>query len=283
MSHNHTSLHTAPCFISVAPNGARRNKSDHPAIPLNASEIADEAAICRDAGAALLHLHVRDNNARHLLDADAYRAATNAVKDVVGDEMIIQITTEAAGIYERPQQMAVVRDLHPEAVSLAVREMVSREKDELEAASFFHWMNDEGILAQYILYSPDDVASFVRMKKNGIIPDSNVSVLFVLGSYAGDESDPEKIQSYVDVLADEKISWAVCGFGKGEAAVAERAVALGGHPRVGFENNIYTQDGLVAKNNAALVAQIAQNIKKSERVLADSAYARKLLAGKILQ
>ncbi len=283
MNNNQKSLHKHPCFISVAPNGARRVKSDHPAIPLSADEIANEAVICRDAGAALLHLHVRDNNARHLLDADAYRDATRAIKKSLGgDDMVIQITTEAAGIYERPKQIAVVRELHPEAVSLAVREMITNEKDDAEAASFFHWMSDEEILAQYILYSPDDVSSFVRLRKNGIIPDGNVSVLFVLGTYAGVESDPEKIQAYIDALCSDGVPWAVCGFGKGEALVAERAVMLGGHPRVGFENNLYTQDGLVAENNGALVAQVVKNIKKSERILADAAYARKLLSGKIL-
>lgn len=279
----------SPCLISVAPNGARKTKSDHPAIPLSIEEIAHEAAICRDAGAALLHLHIRANDARHLLDAQTYRAATKAVKKAIGigDDMVIQITSEAGGIYEQPQQIAVVRETHPEAVSLALREMIRGESDKASAEDFFHWLSNEGILAQYILYGPGEVKQFSGLKKQGLIPDTNLSVLFVLGSYGGVESNPDEIQNYLDCLDDNSLSslsslsWAVCGFGKTEALVAERAVKLGGHPRVGFENNIYTQDGLVAENNSVLVAQVAEYITKSERNLANTAHARKLLAGKI--
>ncbi|MEM7653568.1 MAG: 3-keto-5-aminohexanoate cleavage protein, partial [Pseudomonadota bacterium] len=67
-----------PLIIAVAPNGARKVKSDHPAIPLTPAELAREAAACADAGASMVHLHVRDANGGHTLDADLYKAALNA-------------------------------------------------------------------------------------------------------------------------------------------------------------------------------------------------------------
>jgi len=110
------SLDWPALIVAVAPNGARRSKADHPALPLTAAEIGREAARCRDAGAAIIHLHVRDRDGRHLLDADAYREAIAAVRRAAGDEIIIQVTTEAAGRYAPETQRAVMRELHPEAL-----------------------------------------------------------------------------------------------------------------------------------------------------------------------
>ncbi len=83
-----------PLIIAVAPNGARKTREDHPAIPLSAEETAREAAACCEAGAAMIHLHVRDADLRHSLDAAAYREATAAVRREAGDRLIIQMTTE---------------------------------------------------------------------------------------------------------------------------------------------------------------------------------------------
>jgi uncharacterized protein (DUF849 family) len=81
----------------VAPNGARKTKADHPALPIGPAELAATAAACRDAGAAAIHLHVRDEAGGHSLDAGRYREATAEVRAAIGEAMIVQITTEAVG------------------------------------------------------------------------------------------------------------------------------------------------------------------------------------------
>ena len=91
--------------IGVAPTGARKSKADHPALPITPREIADTAAACREAGAALLHLHVRDPDGRHSLDAGAYREAIEAVRHAVGDDLVIQVTSESGGRYAADEQM----------------------------------------------------------------------------------------------------------------------------------------------------------------------------------
>ena len=93
--------------IAVAPNGGRRTKADHPQLPLTPSDLARAAAACRDAGAAMIHIHVRDAQGEHLLDADAYRAATAAIRATVGDGLVIQITSEALGKYSAEEQRAL--------------------------------------------------------------------------------------------------------------------------------------------------------------------------------
>src|SRR5690349_360953 len=107
-----------PFIVAVAPNGARKTKADHPALPMTMEELA------RDAAAALMHLHIRDKAGKHLLDAEAYRATTVAIRREAGDDIIVQITTESVGIYLPGYQMAMVRDAKPEACSVAIRELI---------------------------------------------------------------------------------------------------------------------------------------------------------------
>ena len=134
-----------PIMIAVAPNGARKQKTDHAALPIEPAELAEAAVQCRDAGACMVHLHVRDAQGGHSLDVQAYQLATAAVRDAVGPEMIIQVTTEAVGIYSVDQQILMVQELKPEAVSLAVRELCAGPADEVRAAAFFAWLQRENI------------------------------------------------------------------------------------------------------------------------------------------
>src|SRR5215475_6542753 len=102
-------LDRRPVAIAVAPNGGRRTKADHPAIPLTADELARTAAECLEAGACLIHVHVRQADGSHLLDPDAYRQALGAIRAEVGNRLVIQITTEALGVYAPPAQIAVLK------------------------------------------------------------------------------------------------------------------------------------------------------------------------------
>ena len=107
--------------VAVAPNGGRRTKADHPALPLNPDELARAAAECLERGASMIHLHVRDATGGHCLDPDAYRAATARICQEVGDRLVIQITSESLGLFTPSEQKAAVLEANPEAVSLALR------------------------------------------------------------------------------------------------------------------------------------------------------------------
>src|ERR1700761_1181557 len=102
-----------PLRISVAPNGARRSKQDPPAIPLTPAELAIEAEQCADAGAVLLHLHVRDADGKHTLSPNIYARALEAIRHRVGDKLLLQITTESVGIFDRQTQMDTVLTVRP--------------------------------------------------------------------------------------------------------------------------------------------------------------------------
>ncbi len=257
-----------PVVLAVAPNGAYKTPRDHPRVPITREALVADAIACRDAGAAMLHLHVRDAEGRHLLDADAYRDVTAAIRRAVGESIVAQITTEAAGRYERVTQMAVVRAVRPEAASIALREVVPDAAAEADAAAFFAWLRRERVMVQFILYAPDEIARYRDLRARGVIPGGRHFLLFVLGRYAaGQVSDPADLLPFL-VAHDGATPWAVCAFGEKEAACVLTAAALGGHMRVGSENNLRLPDGTIAADNAALVRNAAAGAALCGRTLA---------------
>ncbi|HGG05258.1 MAG TPA: 3-keto-5-aminohexanoate cleavage protein [Aliiroseovarius sp.] len=232
-------------MVIAAPNGARRLKADHPNLPLTIPEIAAEAERCQRAGAAILHLHVRDSQGAHSLDPGLYREAMDEVSRVA-PSLLVQITTEAAGRFDLSDQIACVQALRPKAVSVAWREFAP--EDNADARRFYAWAAETGLHIQHILYSPDEVARFTAY---GL---ENQSVLLVLGTYAGTHANPGDLPAYLANLHGVH-DFTTCAFGPREHAVSLAAIAAGGHARVGFENNLLLQDGSHAETTAALVAQ----------------------------
>ena len=176
----------SPFIVMCAPNGARKSKKDHPALPITPDELADCAESIADAGASIMHVHVRDDSGGHSLDVRRYRAAIDAIRARIGSRLVIQATTEACGIYQRDEQMALVRELRPEAVSLALREICPDESAENDAADFYQWLVSERVMAQHILYSPAEVQRFAYLRSRGVITDDSPFALFVLGRYSDD-------------------------------------------------------------------------------------------------
>ncbi|MDJ0935110.1 MAG: 3-keto-5-aminohexanoate cleavage protein, partial [Kiloniellales bacterium] len=178
------------------------------------------------------------------------------------------------------QQMAVVRETEPEAVSLALREFCPDAAAEPAAGEFFAWLQARGTFAQYILYSDEEVLRFDDLIRRGVIPDGPRFVLFVLGRYTPDQtSQPRDLLPFIAANRAGH-TWMVCAFGAREAACAVAAAALGGHARVGFENNLFLPAGIQAADNACLVAAAARGIAAIGRPLAAAAAARALMAGK---
>lgn len=244
---------TAPVAIAVAPNGARLTQADHPVLPLTPAELARTASACLEAGAAMIHLHARDADGRHTLDPGLVQDAVTAVRAAVGERLVIQVTTEAVGLYRPAAQMALVRATRPEAASVALRELVPDAAAEAEAAAFFAWCHQERIWLQHILYDAADVLRFRELVARGIVPEPRPSVLYVLGRYsAGQRSAPGDLLPFLAV-ADPRWNWMTCAFGAAELDCLVTAALLGGDLRIGFENNRLTAAGRPAADNAAQV------------------------------
>lgn len=246
--------------VAVAPNGGRRGKADHPALPVTAAELARCAAECAERGAAMIHLHVRDREGRHTLDAEAYRESIAAVRRAVGERLVVQMTTEAVGRYKPAEQIAAVRAVKAEAASLAVRELCPDASAEKDFAALLAWMHREKTAPQFILYSKDDAARLADLRRRGIVPGKGAAVLFVLGRYAaGQVSHPRDLLEFMPPNPGFQ-DWMVCAFGPDEGACAVAAGALGGGARVGFENNFFLADGSRAASNADLVGQAVKGL-----------------------
>ena len=254
-----------PYIIMSAPNGARRQKKDHPEIPLSPSEMAICAEQIIEAGASILHLHVRDGKGGHSLDVDRYNASINAIKEQVDDNLIIQATTEAVGIYTRHQQMDMVKKLKPEAISLALRELCPTDNELTEFSAFNKWVKDEHIFPQYILYNPDDHIRFEEYIKKGAFHDDTPFVLYVMGGYNGPTPDTEALKI---LAAQNQKPWAACGFTENEKECIDHSLKTGGHIRVGFENNIWREDGKLLENNDEMIRYAAQAATRHKRPVA---------------
>jgi 3-keto-5-aminohexanoate cleavage enzyme len=261
----------APVVLMVSPTGARRTKTDHPALPMTAAEIGRAAAASADVGANAIHVHVRDRDGRHSLEPAFYREAFAEIERQTGpNRLLIQATSEACGLFEPAQQIAAMRELRPVAVSVALRELLPSIEHEVAAADFFAWLGRERIGTQCIVYNVDELNSFHRLRRRGIIPGDRVTLLLVLGRYTtGAVSKPADLLPYLQALdPTQPHRWMICAFGENEAACVLTAAALGGDMRVGFENNLQLVDGSVAPSPAALVAQSAAVVPLLGRRLA---------------
>ena len=244
--------------LMVAPNGARRTKADHPALPMHPGEIAAEAAACQKAGAHALHLHVRDAKGRHSLDAGRYREAIAAVQEAAPG-LDIQITTEAVGIYSVDAQLETLQSVRPKEASVSVRE-IARAPD--LAPRLYAFCAEAGIVVQHILYSREDLALLLDWRAKGIVPKGPPSVLLVLGRYTPPaEADAQTLAAFVAALPGDIGPWMVCAFGKSEQARLVEAARMGGDLRLGFENNIARPDGTPAASTAANLQALVARLK----------------------
>lgn len=242
--------------ITVAPNGARRGKADHPAIPLTPAEIAAEALACSKAGASILHLHVRDEKGGHSLDAGRYREAIAAVREAC--DIIVQPTTERVGKFLPADMMAVQHALKPEMITFNLNELLDPDDENQTARvrDFLAATASVGTVPQYIVYSLDQLLQLLRWWETDWLPQTEPVILIVLGRYTGSTSRPTDILAYLPHIP-ERWRWAVCAFGAPELACVTQAALAGGHCRVGFENNVITANGEPLRDNADQVSRLA--------------------------
>ena len=265
-----------PTIIMVAPNGARKTHKDHPALPVSIEETANEAVDCFAAGATVLHAHVRGKAGEHVLDAGLYRELIDELQTRV-PEMLIQMTTEAVGIYTPDQQVDCVKAVQPGMISLALREISSDFQCADFAREFFHWCVAANVHVQHILYSVEDLQQFIIFQNEGVIPASHHCVLFVLGRYAANfQSSPDDLKPFLQTNLSD-LNWFTCAFGLEEQNCVITGIKQGGHARIGFENNLHQADGNLASSNAAQVADLAGKLNESGQGVASSLETRQIL------
>ncbi len=245
-------------YIMVAPNGARRGRSDHPALPVTLPQIVATAVACAGAGADALHLHVRDAEGRHSLDPGRYVETLAELSRAVPD-LRVQITTEAAGLFDVATQLDCLTRVRPDWASISIREIA---RDPARASAIYGTCAEQGTQVQHILYDSADIALLRDWRARSVVAEEQTSVLFVLGRYtAGQVASPVDLMEYVDAAPDMR-DWMVCAFGPHEHECLLAAARRGGDLRVGFENSLTDRFGRQHADNAASVRALRAALEK---------------------
>ncbi|NVO55056.1 3-keto-5-aminohexanoate cleavage protein [Rhodobacteraceae bacterium B1Z28] len=243
-------------YILVAPNGARRGHADHPTLPVTLDEIVRTVRDCYNAGAQGLHLHIRDEQGQHALDSGQYLEAIDEVQSAV-PQMDIQITTEAAGVFDVQAQFDCLRQVRPTWASISVREIARAPE---MAGRVYGLCAEQGTRVQHILYNADDATLLEHWQSSGTVRKGQVDRLLVLGRYAtGQESVPKDL----DQFPADTAPWMVCAFGSQEHMCLQDAAQRGGDVRVGFENSLTGPDGQPWADNAASVAALVSLFERT--------------------
>ncbi|TMV66819.1 3-keto-5-aminohexanoate cleavage protein [Thioclava sp. BHET1] len=245
-------------FVMVAPNGARRGKADHPALPVTIPEIVATARDCAAAGADGLHLHVRDPSGQHSLDAGLYREALAGIAEAA-PSLALQITTESAGIFDVPAQLTCLEAVQPGWVSIAVREIARAPE---MADRIYGLCAAQGSRVQHILYAPEDARQLQDWQGRGIVRPGQDEVLLVLGRYAAGQISAPSDLAPLRAAVPAAVDWMICAFGPAEHACLAEAALQGGNLRVGFENSLVAADGTPHRDNAASVRDLRKMLER---------------------
>ena len=236
--------------LMVAPNGARLTKADHPALPMTAIEIANTAVACAAAGATAIHTHVRDDAGRHSLDPQRYAQTIETIR--ARSDIRIQISTEAAGMFDVAMQRTCLANTTAQDASVSIREM-ARDPDGM--VDTYNSAVKSGISIQHILYDSSDVALLFDAQDRGDVPACANRAICVLGRYAaGQRSTPSDLKPFLSAMKHRPLDWAVCAFGPEEQACLLAALNEGGNVRIGFENNRLAPNGTPFPDNSTSVA-----------------------------
>ena len=268
---------TESVIVMAAPNGSRWSKKDHPALPVTNEEIVQEAVRCHNAGATIVHVHVRDSEGNHVLDVGLYRELLQEISRQAPN-LLVQITTEAVGRYTPKEQKNIVCSVMPEMASVALKDMVLNRADEREAAKFYAWAAEVKIHIQHLLYDVEDVRYYRVLRSRGVIPNKPTGALFVLGRYSDKLlADRDDLPPMLKAAGPMVNPWFSCAFGQTEHDCMKLVMQNGGHPRIGFENNFVHANGEVAAGTHKIVAETLETAKSLGLTVCDVDQTRQLL------
>lgn len=268
-----------PLIITAAITGAETTKEMNPNLPVTPEEQAQAAAECVKAGAAVIHLHVRDNRGAPSQTLSDFKASIEAIRRACNPKPIIQISTGGAVGAPMDERIRPIVELKPEMASLNIGSMNFGDdiflNHPLDVKKLAKHMQDLKVTPEVEVYEGGHIGTAKKLLKDGLLSHP-IHYQFVLGVPGGMSGEPRNLQFMVDSI-DPIDTWAVAGIGRYELPLAVMAVAMGGHVRVGFEDNYYYHKGVLAKSNAELVARAQRIANECGRPAALPEEARKLL------
>lgn len=265
-----------PIIITAAGVGAELTRDDQPNLPLTASEIAADAAACREAGATIYHLHVRDPAGRPTMDVSAYRAALDAIK--AASDVIVQFSS-GGSVHDDEEARIAPLDLRPEMASLTTGTVNFGDEVFLNPRPlvdrFYRRMRELGILPEFEIFDSGMLAAADRLyQDHGDGHHRHYD--FVLGVPGGMPAWSDSIDFLAGHLPPDA-TWSATGIGSANLIVAAAAIERGGHVRTGMEDVRWYEKGVLAASNAQLVERVAEMARDFGRTIATTSDTRTLL------
>ncbi len=265
-------------IISAATTGSWPTKAQNPNVPTTPEEIAAAAVACGEAGAAIAHIHVRDEQERVTCDPELYGRVRELV-EAAGSNVIINMSTGGgAGTSTDEDRMAPVA-LRPEVASFDCGSVNFGERVFINSPAFLRElairMNDAGVKPEIECFEPGHIWNALRLIDDGLLQPP-FWFQFVLGVRGGSPPEVKQLLHMVEMLP-AGAHWSVCGIGRAQLPLGLAAMAMGGHVRTGLEDNIWYHKGELAQSNAQLVARLARIAAEMGRPLATPDQVRALL------
>jgi 3-keto-5-aminohexanoate cleavage enzyme len=271
----------AGTLITVAPTGAEVAKADVPALPVTLDELVATAKECEAVGASVIHVHIRDDEAKPTLDLGRLRATVAALRD--STDLIVQLSSGGAVTDPEAARLAVL-DAEPEMASCTMGTVNFGDDVFLNRWEFIvdlHTrMQERGIVPEYEIFDLGHLTSLVRLlDKYGLPAGGHVHVDFVMGVPGGMPGTTEALVACTTAVKDlpEGTTFSATGIGRTTLPVLLASLSAGGHLRVGMEDTITYAKGQPVESNGQLVARAAGFARLAQRPPMTPSAARAML------
>ncbi len=265
-------------MITVAPTGAELEKSAVPALPVTLDELVTTAKECREAGAAVIHVHIRDGEAKPTLDLGRLTDTVHALRDAT--DLIVQLSTGGAVTDSYERRLAVL-DAAPDGCSLTCGTVNFGEDVFMNPWPFMCELyvktQELGVVPEFELFDLGHVTSMHRLlDKYGAPFGGHVHCDLVMGVPGGMAGDAATLVAAVAALP-EGATWSATGIGRTAVPVMLAALAAGGDLRVGMEDTVTFSRGRPVASNAELVERAATLAELAQRPAMTPDAAREML------
>ncbi|WP_299965969.1 3-keto-5-aminohexanoate cleavage protein [uncultured Roseobacter sp.] len=268
-----------PCILCVAITGSVPTKADNLAVPITVSEQIESTQEAFEAGAAICHAHVRNDDQTPSSDPERFAA----LKEGVGKHcpgMIFQVST--GGRSGAGRARGGMLSLRPDMASLSVGSNNFPTRVYENPPDLVEWLAGEmrryEITPEVEAFDLSHILQAIRLQETGMIP-GRLYVQFVMGVKNAMPADRRVFDFYVETMRTRapRAQWCAAGIGAAQVKVNEWAIAAGGHTRAGLEDNVRLDRQTLAPSNAALIKRAVDLCAKYDRPVATTAQARKIL------
>lgn len=267
-----------PVIITAALVGAELTREATPYLPLTPDQIAEAARLAVEAGAAMIHLHVRDDQGRPTNSAARFKEVVQKVRERCRPVPIIQVSTGGA-VGDSFESRVEPLEAKPDMASLNAGSVNFGDELFANPLPFIERLariqKEKRIKPEIEIYDLAHVETAVRLMEQGLIVKP-AHFQFVMGMKGGISATEENLKLFVSRIPPDS-TWTVAGIGRYEFPMAELALKMGGHIRVGLEDNIYLEKGVLAKGSHDLVQKAVELAVRCGRSISSPKEARKIL------